>query len=121
MARPCAADSHLRDPENLRRWKRRCLDKGLELARRLEKLMNGLDVRLEDIRIGPENKPGERPIDRLRRYLDLVDGVVKSFDKGTYGRCRDCGQAIDAMRLDETAWSVRCARCQDKAIREGTV
>jgi hypothetical protein len=113
--------AHLTDPEKLRRWKRRALDKGQQLAKELEKLMAGLEVRLEHL--GPGMPPyGDKPKrERVRKYLDQVDRVVKSFDAGTYGRCADCREAIDETRLEEMPWTERCARCFAEALKDGRI
>lgn len=100
------------------RYRRQVLDKGRQLAEALERLMNGLDVRLETLGMGSNAPPEKDRRARLRRTLDHVDRVVKSFDAGTFGLCLDCRAEIDETRLMETPWSGRCAACFQTALRE---
>lgn len=112
---------YLADPARLRRWKRQALDKGQALAQELEKMMNGLEIRLEHLGPGMPAYGDKPKRERLRKYLDQVDRVVKSFDAGTYGICVDCHDPIDEMRLEEMPWTERCAACFAKALRDGAL
>jgi RNA polymerase-binding transcription factor DksA len=113
--------SHLRDPEQLQRWRRQVLDKGREIASALEKVMNGLDVRLEMLGGGFDPGVARTKRDRLRKFLDQIDRVVKSFPAGTFGHCAECRAVIDESRLLESPWTERCAACFAKAVHEGTL
>jgi RNA polymerase-binding transcription factor DksA len=103
------------------RCRRQVLDKGRQLAGALERLMAGLDVRLETLGMGSNAQAEQDRRARLRRQLDHVDRVVKSFDAGTFGHCLDCRAEIDELRLVETPWSGRCGACFQRALREGTL
>ncbi len=111
----------IEDPTVLRRLKRQVLDKGQSVALALEKLMNGLDVRLEDLGAGRDFESERDKRRRLRKLLDQIDRVVKSFDAGTFGTCADCGGRIEDDRLREMPWTSRCGACFQKAVREGTL
>src|SRR5262245_27414764 len=74
--------------DQIARLKRLLLRKGAEINEKLVALLNGQQVRVEDLLGG---KPGEKPIERLRRFLALVDGQLRAIREGTYGRCQRCG------------------------------
>jgi DnaK suppressor protein len=46
--------------------------------------------------------------------LKLVDDALARFDNGTYGLCLDCGQEIDAARLEAIPYAALCMSCQSK-------
>ncbi len=46
--------------------------------------------------------------------LNLVNDALERFDNGTYGLCRDCGQEIDAARLEAIPYAALCLSCQSK-------
>jgi DnaK suppressor protein len=45
--------------------------------------------------------------------LKLVSDAGR-FDNGTYGLCLDCGQEIDAARLEAIPYAPLCLSCQSK-------
>ena len=49
--------------------------------------------------------------------LRLVDDALARFDLGTYGLCLDCGQEIDAARLEAIPYTPYCLSCQSKRER----
>ena len=49
--------------------------------------------------------------------LKLVDDALARFDLGTYGLCLDCGQEIDAARLEAIPYAPLCLSCQSKRER----
>ncbi len=46
--------------------------------------------------------------------LKLVNDALERFDLGTYGLCLDCGQEIDAARLEAIPFAPLCLSCQSK-------
>jgi DnaK suppressor protein len=46
--------------------------------------------------------------------LKLVSDALDRFDNGTYGLCLDCGQEIDASRLEAIPYAPLCLSCQSK-------
>ena len=46
--------------------------------------------------------------------LSLVDSALEKIDKGTYGFCEDCRQAIHQDRLDVLPFASLCVDCQRK-------
>ena len=54
---------------------------------------------------------------RLSSRLAELDEalVVLRESPDRFGRCRDCGRAIELARLDLVPWSERCASCAHRA------
>jgi RNA polymerase-binding transcription factor DksA len=51
-------------------------------------------------------------IDRDAAELEAVDAALERLDRGTYGRCVECGTAIAPTRLAHTPEAPRCLACQ---------
>jgi len=56
-------------------------------------------------------RPGETPIERTRRHLDLVDGRIKAIAGGRYGQCERCAAPIEYVQLAELPWADSCRAC----------
>lgn len=52
---------------------------------------------------------------RLRHTLSLVKRALEKMDKGTYGICEQCGDAIDPARLKALPYATLCMSCQARA------
>jgi RNA polymerase-binding transcription factor len=50
----------------------------------------------------------------LENTRQLVDDALARFDNGTYGLCLNCGQEIDAARLEAIPHAPLCLSCQSK-------
>ena len=50
-------------------------------------------------------------IDAVDVLLDEVEQSLARLDAGTYGRCEECGEAIDDARLAEFPTARRCRAC----------
>lgn len=46
--------------------------------------------------------------------LDEVDAALARMRSGTYGECRDCGEAIALARLSAYPTAMRCVACQER-------
>ncbi len=46
--------------------------------------------------------------------LQLVTDALERLDNGTFGLCLDCGQEIDAARLEAIPYAPVCLNCQAK-------
>ena len=89
-------------------WKRALLAKGSEIALRLDALLSKKEVKLTDL--APPKRPDEDPELRLRRFLEQLDRMIKSFGTERYGRCAVCGAALAVAALGETPWLETCPR-----------
>ena len=57
--------------------------------------------------------------DTERNTLDQIEGALRKMDKGTYGICEQCREAIETLRLKALPFARYCIRCQtgsEKAV-----
>ena len=52
----------------------------------------------------------------LRSNLREVEHALQKFDRGTYGVCERCGQAIPEERLEAIPWARLCISCKQKRM-----
>jgi DnaK suppressor protein len=48
------------------------------------------------------------------KILQAIEDALRRIDDGTYGVCRDCGEAIAPARLDAIPWTRVCIACKEK-------
>jgi DnaK suppressor protein len=53
-------------------------------------------------------------LDRLEEQLLDINRALERIDEGTYGICTNCGQPIQAERLEALPWAELCIDCQRK-------
>ncbi len=99
--------------EQVQLLRRRLLKKGAEINEKLTALLANKRVDVDAL-LG-RGKPGETPIERLRRFLALVDGAIQAIRRGTYGRCASCGDGLPFAHLDQVPWIDTCAACAAKS------
>jgi RNA polymerase-binding transcription factor DksA len=99
------------DAEQIQKLKRQLLKKGAEINEKLVALLNGQTVDVEKLLGG--GKPGETPIERLRRFLELVDSRLRAIRAGTYGRCAICGDGLPFTALEQIPWIDNCGKHQE--------
>ena len=89
--------------------KRKLLKKGQELASMLADVLAGkAPAGLASL----AGKPGERPEEKLRRYLNVIQSRVDAINAGgAYGNCEPCGAEIPFAELDELPWADTCRAC----------
>ncbi len=46
--------------------------------------------------------------------LEMIEDSLSKIEKGTYGRCSDCGRWISPARLEIMPHALRCRDCQGK-------
>ena len=95
-------------PDEVAGLRRQLLLKGRDLAEQLAALMAGLSPSATDLL---DARPGETPIERTRRYCDLVDARIKAIAAGRYGRCTSCDASIPYVQLAEVPWMDLCTDC----------
>ena len=49
---------------------------------------------------------------RVRQEMAMVEHALDKFEKGTYGMCDNCGQAIDPERLEVLPQASLCMNCK---------
>jgi DnaK suppressor protein len=53
--------------------------------------------------------------DNERATLLQIENALRRMDEGTYGRCSNCGQTINILRLEAVPWARFCVDCQELA------
>lgn len=48
------------------------------------------------------------------KILAAIEEALYRMEKGTYGICRDCGEAIAPARLNAIPWTRVCITCKEK-------
>ncbi len=48
------------------------------------------------------------------KILQAIEEALWRIEKGTYGVCRDCGEAIAPARLNAIPWTRVCITCKEK-------
>jgi DnaK suppressor protein len=48
------------------------------------------------------------------KILAAIEEALYRMEKGTYGVCRDCGEAIAPARLNAIPWTRVCITCKEK-------
>src|SRR3954467_746850 len=49
-----------------------------------------------------------------RQLLALVEEALGRIREGSFGECANCGNEINAKRLDAVPWTRYCIECQEK-------
>ena len=61
-----------------------------------------------------ENLEVMQALDREgREELHLIRAALARIESGEYGTCQQCGNAIDAMRLEAVPFAACCISCAD--------
>ncbi len=53
--------------------------------------------------------------DSDRQLLQQVVDALRRLDKGEFGECMNCGEAVERKRLEAVPWSPFCLACQAEA------
>lgn len=53
--------------------------------------------------------------DNERSTLLQIENALKRMEEGTYGRCANCGQTVNILRLEAVPWARFCIDCQELA------
>lgn len=56
-------------------------------------------------------------IDAARGEVESADRALERLAAGTYGRCRDCGEAIAPARLEARPFAEQCVSCAERSGR----
>lgn len=96
-------------PAQLQVLKRQLLKKGAEINAKLTELL--ANPTMEPPELPGQGRPGEKPIERLRRFMALIDGRLRALREGRYGRCERCGADLPFAHLSQVPWIDTCQRC----------
>ena len=53
--------------------------------------------------------------DNERATLLQIENALRRMDDGIYGKCSNCGQTINILRLEAVPWARFCIDCQELA------
>ncbi len=83
-----------------------------EVAEKIERLLAGQDVDLSDMKLPQEaDELPEPPLERVRRFMRLLQAALARLDRGEAGSCLRCGSPLGALELRETPWADTCRSC----------
>ena len=51
--------------------------------------------------------------DTDRRLLRLIDAALRRVKETSFGECQNCGEKIEARRLEAVPWARHCVECQE--------
>lgn len=111
---------HLTEPAMLNGYRAALVKKMGEVSQELERLLREEKGTLANLPV-----PGigggsdqEDPIDRLRKYLELLKERVGHINKadGLYGRCIHCQRGLSEPELNEVPWADTCRECAAKGL-----
>ncbi|MFQ6615468.1 MAG: TraR/DksA family transcriptional regulator [Fidelibacterota bacterium] len=51
---------------------------------------------------------------RENRFIRYLDEALERIERGTYGYCIECGEAISEERLEEVPHTQHCVNCKNK-------
>ena len=98
-------------PDQLVRFRRGIMRRGLDLATILSELLGGKD-KTSALAAMQVTKPGLKPEEAVRMALDQVEARRKLIDADDdrYGRCDVCGDDLGPLALGELPWADRCQK-----------
>jgi RNA polymerase-binding protein DksA len=102
------------DARQVLSWRRAALAR--EIASGVEKRRAESDGNVPDsgelATAAVEREVGIAEVDRDVAELEAIDSALARLETGTYGRCVECGKAIDNSRLAHNPEVARCVTCQ---------
>jgi DnaK suppressor protein len=51
--------------------------------------------------------------DRARCQVEEIEAALERIESGSFGRCEECGKALQEERLDTMLTARRCLQCQE--------
>lgn len=101
-------------PEQEQRWRRDLMRKGMDVNAKLTELLGKQNATLATMDLPGEGKPGEKPVERLQRFLRQISAAQKRLGTPQWGKCQSCGVVFAHGALDDTPWIEDCGDCQAK-------
>lgn len=94
------------------RLRKDLLRKGADINAALTALLAGQSASLATIKLPHEDKPGMKPKERLRLFLDQIIRAQRRLDTDAWGQCVACGDPFAEVALVETPWLEECPDCE---------
>ena len=97
-------------------YRTRLRDRLLELTGRMIRIGERLEERPD---ADPEERAVEREDDEVLERLGsaaqaevaMIEAALERIERGTFGQCLTCGEAISAGRLDLVPHAAQCRHC----------
>lgn len=105
------------DLERVRSWLQRRRRLILEASRRAEADIEALRgaQRVQEPEEGSQSEQAQLGLAQLgelaERELAQIDAALRRIEAGGYGVCRECGEEIDAARIEVLPFVLECAAC----------
>lgn len=103
---------HLTD-DQLQTLRSKLSARGSDLNQKILALQSGKTLPQNQTDV-PFQEPGDEPIDRLKRFLGVVQGKMKLIREGgnpPYGHCKKCGGELAYDELESEPWKDVCRDC----------
>ena len=98
-------------PNDINRYRREIMKKGMAVNQQLTDLLAGKDVRMSTIKLPHEMKPGLKPEEKLRMFLDQVIRAQRRLGTPEFGNCIECSTEFPKGAIDDTPWLETCEDC----------
>lgn len=86
--------------------------KGMAVNEKLTRMLAGENLTLTEVVFPQDAKPGMKPKERLRLFLDQVIRAQQRLGTPEFGRCVTCGAAFPDAAIDDTPWLEECRECE---------
>lgn len=96
---------------DLKRYRRELMRKGWAVNEQLTKVLAGQNTTMATVKMPHEMKPGLKPQEKLRMFLDLIVRAQNRLLTPEFGHCIECGTPFPKGALDDTAWLETCESC----------
>jgi RNA polymerase-binding transcription factor DksA len=85
--------------------------RGSDVNNKIMALQAGKTLPANDTDV-PFAEPGEEPMDRLKRFLGVIQSKMKLIREGAaYGVCKSCQAELAYDELDREPWRETCRDC----------
>ena len=102
--------NHLTE-DQLQELRQKLSSQGRDVNEKIIALQSGktLPANATDV---PFAEPGEEPMDRLKRFLSIIQGKMRAIREGAeYGHCKSCKEPIGYDVLERQPWRETCGDC----------
>ncbi len=96
---------------DLKRYRREIMKKGMQVNRKLTDLLAGKNVTISTIVLPQDDKPGLKPEEKVRLFLDLIVRAQHRLGTEAFGKCVECDTEFPKGALDDTPWLETCGDC----------
>ena len=96
---------------DLKRYRRELMRKGWEVNQKLTDLLAGKNVTMATTKMPHEMKPGLKPEEKLRMWLDQIVRAQNRLQTEEFGKCIECEVEFPKGAIDDVPWLETCNDC----------